>query len=60
MMTRTMSLFLFMMLSLFTTALHAETATGTFRYQDGNQLRPIAFSKVEIWRFAPRTFGIWG
>lgn len=38
----------------------AERIEGTFLYarQDGS-MRPIRFAKVEIWRFAPRAFGIW-
>jgi hypothetical protein len=42
-------------------AAKAETVQGTFRYarQNGAQ-RPIAHANVEIWRFAPRAFGIWG
>ncbi|NHC45324.1 hypothetical protein [Motilibacter aurantiacus] len=45
------------------TPAHAQEVTTVrahLTYEDTNlQDRPIAFSKVEIWRFAPRTFGIW-
>ncbi|MFI6076393.1 hypothetical protein ACIA5C_33105 [Actinoplanes sp. NPDC051343] len=34
--------------------------TGTFTYQDTGGPRPIAFAQVEVWRFEPRTLGIWG
>jgi hypothetical protein len=38
----------------------AETVTGTFRYLDSDgTLRPIISTRVEIWRHAPRLFGIW-
>src|SRR5687768_5708834 len=49
--------------ALITTSLaEAQTVTGRFRYADLNPvtgavvLRPIAFAKIEIWRFAPRFF----
>jgi hypothetical protein len=42
------------MLLLGAAAVRAETITGTFQYTDTGGLRPIAFAKVEIHRFAPR------
>ncbi|NHC12948.1 hypothetical protein [Motilibacter deserti] len=35
------------------------TITSNLSYEDSNKTGPIKFSKVEVWRFAPRTFGIW-
>lgn len=43
------------------TGARAETVRGTFRYYDAGDatLRPISYARVEIWRYRPRTFGIW-
>ncbi len=40
---------------------HAERVQATFTYQDYGDgvARPVNNVKVEIWRYAPRLFGIW-
>jgi len=56
-----LALFGFILLSGFDAK--AETVKGKFQYQRQNgSMRPIRFAKVEIWRFAPRAFGVpaWG
>jgi hypothetical protein len=47
---------------LFSAGARAETVRGTFRYLDAGDgtLRPISFARVEVWRYRPRLFGIWG
>ena len=59
--------FVFGLLLVTTPTVHAQAITiaGTFRYADANpvsnnvSLQPIAFAKVEIWSFRPRTLGVW-
>lgn len=41
---------------------HADRVLGRFTYQDygDGQARPINDAKVEIWRYKPGLFGVWG
>jgi hypothetical protein len=52
--TRMILAVLVSVISLAAAAARAETITGGFQYADTGGLRPIAFAKVEIHRFAPR------
>jgi hypothetical protein len=52
---------LFAILLLASPSAHAEQVQGLFTFQDkkDNTARAINNAKVEIWRYAPRSFGTW-